>query len=62
MRKISTRPKTVAIMSARIDGRTTNTETAIVLFRRKYLVFAPNCLSELNVGFGFEDVKPGRVR
>ena len=49
-------------MSSRIDGKMTNTETPVVFFRRKYLIFAPNVLSELNVGFGFKIVKSQRVR
>ena len=47
----------------RIDDRTTNAQTPIVLLQSKYLVFAPNFLSGLNVGFGFKRVKkPERVR
>ena len=58
--KICARSITLAKFLCRIDGKTTNTLTPIVLFRRKYLDFAPNFLSELNDGF-FKGVKPERV-
>ena len=38
----------------KIDGATTNAAAPIVRFRRKYLVCAPNFLSELHGGFGFK--------
>ena len=41
---------------AKFLGLTHGRTTPIVIFRRKYLVFAPNFLSELNVGFGFKPV------
>ena len=33
-----------------------------MLFPRQYLVFAPSCLSELNVRFGFKGVKHASIR
>ena len=46
----------------RIDGRKASAYTPIVLSRMMYFVIDPNFLTELNVGFGLEFVKPRIVR
>ena len=47
---------------SRIDGRETTNYTPIVFSQIKSLVCDPNFLSEFNVGFCFNAVKPGGVR